>query len=984
MDSILEDKVQNESFYSLSPDHSSCGEDSFHSIEEYSLAESLASAFSDASKHFNIVHINAQSIPAHYSDMLVSFDCNNIHAILVSESWLKPCLHSNCYSLPGFVLIRNDRVGKGGGGVAIYLRANIPYKVIKSSAQPSPDNEIEHLLVEISIFHSSLLLGVFYSPSLLVNYFTSFENLLHQFVPSYEHTILMGDFNTCLLKSNTRSTKLKYIIEECNLHIIPLSATHHSPGCVPSLLDLAIVSSPELTTKYGQLRADAFSCHDLIFLSYRVRYRRLKPKVMMQRNFSRMNSDLLLEDTGNIDWSPVLNASDVSEQFRLFTIILTTLFDKHAPIKPVKMKHLPAPWLSDELRSLIHRKNKARARCRRNNTEENHNQYVKLRNRCNTMCRDAQRRHIHTSVENGDSAKIWRFLKTLGIGKQNQSTSVPDYDLNLLNKHFSCPPCTLSDSQKDQTLKSLSNFVTFNFPPFKFQPLTSFDVEKAVLSISSNAIGSDNISRKMILPILNIISPILAHIFNNSLNSCIYPDTWKDAKLIPLPKKSNPATYSDFRPIAILPFLSKVMEKTVLNQLNKYMEDNNLHNTSQSGFRPGHSTTTVLVKVTDDTRFAMDNGQLTVLSLIDFSNAFNTVDHDVLLSLLKTINISQTVVNWFQSYLDGRRQRVQVDNQFSDWSASTVGVPQGGVLSPLLFSIFINSVTKQLTSISHMYADDLQIYCHSTIENLFPAIFQINSDLATICEWSKNYGLAINPKKSQVIIIGGAKQIAKIDWQNIPQVIVDGVCIPYSKTVKNLGIHLDETLSWNHQVKAISKKVFRAWSSLKRLRNLLPIPTKVIIAESLILSILDYADACYVDLTNEQLDKLERLQNLCIRFIFGLRKYDHVSEYRTRLRWLPIRLRRNTHVLSLLYCVLFDPRAPTYLKERFEFQLNQYKHLRSTDNLSLRIPRQNKNFYHCSFTCHAIRLWNSLPLCIKKATSLLSFKTQLKKYYLNS
>lgn len=256
--------------------------------------------------------------------------------------------------------------------------------------------------------------------------------------------------------------------------------------------------------------------------------------------------------------------------------------------------------------------------------------------------------------------------------------------------------------------------------------------------------------------------------------------------------------------------------------------------------------------------------------------------------------------------------------------------------------------------------------------------------MAKISQWGKDYGLAINPKKSQVIIIGGAKQIAKIDWANIPQVKIDDVCIPYSKSVKSLSMYLDETLSWTHQIRAVSKKVFSAWSSLKRLRNLLPIPTKVIIAEALILSILDYADACYVDLTNDQLNKLDRLQNLCIRFIFGLRKYDHVTEYRKRLKWLPIRLRRDTHVLSLLYCVLFDPHTPAYLKERFEFQRNEFKNLRSLDNLSLRIPLQKKNYYHSSFTCQAIRLWNSLPLDIKKAQSLNCFKSQLKKYYLNS
>lgn len=372
-----------------------------------------------------------------------------------------------------------------------------------------------------------------------------------------------------------------------------------------------------------------------------------------------------------------------------------------------------------------------------------------------------------------------------------------------------------------------------------------------------------------------------------------------------------------------------------------------------------------------------------MLTLLDFSNAFNAVDFDVLCGILCSLNISPEVIEWFRSYLQGRQQRICVEDKVSMWCNTTAGVPQGGVLSPLLFSVFINTITHSLSSSYHLYADDLQIYTQATYEDITLAISTINKDLATIVEWSRDHGLNVNPSKTKVILIGSYKFIDKVDYNQLNPVVFDGVLLPYNRVVKNLGVFLDSTLSWKPQLEFISKKVFSAAGSLRRLRNFLPIPTRIALAQSLILPILDYADISYLDLTEEQLNKLERLQNLCIRFIFGLRKYDHISEFRNKLKWLPIRLRRNTHTLSFLYGILFNPCLPFYLKERFKFRHQHHeRNLRSASNLLLATPRHCSHFYQQSFTVKAISLWNSLPSHLRSVKSLDSFKRQVKNFYL--
>ena len=839
----------------LSCSSSSTSQDSFHTTS-LDLSDVLENTFSDVPKNFNVVHINAQSIPAHYPDMLLAFDNKNIHAVLVSETWFSPCLLSTSFSLPGFQLFRNDRINRAGGGVAIYVRSSIPCSVVNISPPTSSSDTAQHMFLELTLSHTKVLLGVFYSPSLRVDYFLTLEKLLEDLTPGYSHSILMGDFNTCLLKNDQRSKRLISVIESSDLHILPHGATHFFPNCTPSLLDLTIVSSVNHVAKHGQCAADAFSYHDLLFLSYKIRPPKSKAKVLLQRNFGGMNLGDLRQDAIDTDWTVIDEAGSVDEKVHLFNSLIIQLFDKHAPVRPVKIKHSPAPWLTDDLKKLRTKKHVAKSRFKLDPSDKNRQKYKLIRNLCNRLCRDAQRRHIHDSVTNGSSAHVWKFLRSLGIGR-NRDNSIPKVNIDLPNKHFSSSS-GIDTTTKTNTLTHLSSLPIADHSSFVFNQLSACDVKKNVLSIVSNAVGTDCISRAMIIPLLDIVNPIITHILNFSLSTSTFPSIWKEAQVIPLPKKPNPLSFTDYRPISILPFLSKVLERIVHQQLSQFLAKNELLNPFQSGFRPGHSTVTALVKITDDIRYNMDSKLLTVLALLDFSNAFNTVDYDILLGVLHSLNISPTVTDWFHSYLHGRRQRIRVDDLFSAWCDIDAGVPQGGVLSPLLFSIFINSITNNLTSSYHLYADDLQLYSQGSLNDLPSVVHTVNSDLTLISEWSKMFGLKVNPTKTQVIILGGLRMIPKIDWGSLPPVIFDGVYISYSQVVKNLGIYVDSSLIWNAQIKNVSKRMFAAASSLRRLRNFLPIPTKVALVQALLLPILDYADCYFPTLNKIFLDKLER------------------------------------------------------------------------------------------------------------------------------
>ncbi|CAH2105833.1 unnamed protein product [Euphydryas editha] len=259
--------MMNDDFFTGSSDEFESAEHSCNTSvsDSETLADKLFQAFLNQKNFLSLVHVNAQSILAHYSELLTSFSTGIVDCILISETWLKPSIPSTSCPLPGYQLFRNDRTERGGGGVGIFLRSCIPATVVCCS--PSLLGTLEYLFLEIIINHRKILLGVLYSPNDKFNYFKQLEDVLEGLVPNYEHVICMGDLNTCLLKNDNRAQTLHTLTSSVNLHIVPMTdPTHYFPNCRPSLIDLAFVSNPNFVSSHGQMTSP-FSYHDLIFVT---------------------------------------------------------------------------------------------------------------------------------------------------------------------------------------------------------------------------------------------------------------------------------------------------------------------------------------------------------------------------------------------------------------------------------------------------------------------------------------------------------------------------------------------------------------------------------------------------------------------------------------------------------------------------------------------------------------------------------------------
>ena len=500
---------------------------------------------------------------------------------------------------------------KEGGGVAIYLRSDFPYKIISSSSS-NYSASAEFLFLEVCVRGAKIVLGVVYCPP-TVDYFTEFESVLESLGSEYAHHIIMGDFNTNLLAQKSfRSQKLLHLVQSACLHNLPLQATHHNNMGEDTWLDLILISNPALVSTHGQLVAPGFSHHDLIFLSYILKPPKPKPKILHRRCFARMDVEKLCKDASEIDWKQLLEATTVDDKVNIFNQLVINIYDANAPVKKVKLKRPPAPWMTRGVLMAMKRRDRAFRRYKRDRVDDNWKFFKAARNRCNQMIRNAKRRHILENISSCSSTNIWKFLGTLGIGKSRHLDLPNSIGLDDLNKYFTSVS-TLDSLAKQRTLDLISGLTRPNINSFHFSPAAEGDIKKIILSIKSKAVGCDNISRRMIITLLDHLLPAISHIVNFSFQSGFFPSLWRKAYVRPLPKISNPSLPNHFRPISILPFLSKVLEACAHKQLSHFIHINNLLSPLQSGFRPGHSTVSALLKVTGDIKAGMEDTKVTVL-----------------------------------------------------------------------------------------------------------------------------------------------------------------------------------------------------------------------------------------------------------------------------------------------------------------------------------------------------------------------------------
>ena len=473
----------------------------------------------------------------------------------------------------------------------------------------------------------------------------------------------------------------------------------------------------------------------------------------------------------------------------------------------------------------------------------------------------------------------------------------------------------------------------------------------------------------------------------NIINTCIlenkFPDLWKKAIIVPIPKILNPNDLKDLRPISILPAISKILEKHIYHQILRFVEARNIIPNSQSGFRKNYSTSTCLVNLVNDVRCNGDKKEITCLCLLDFSKAFDTLCHRMLLAKLHYFGFSNDAVSFFESYLVRRYQCALINdgpNKLkSSYLSVNTGVPQGSILGPLLFCLYVADMKNEvLNSKLQQFADDSQLYVSFSPSNMQNFQIQLNDDLKNISIFAQDHNLKLNPTKSCVMLLGENKrQIANIN-ENL-NIVINQEQVPVVTEAKNLGIYFDTRLTFATHVK---RKLSIAHLRLKKLYHLkkyLPSKTKYYLCNSLVLSLFDYGDVIYhSSLTNKIAKSIQKLQNTCMRFSFNITYRHHITPHLNNYSILSMHNRRKLHLYNFIYRIL-KSKNPPYLYQLFVSRNHPHRTRFIGDYL---VPQHRSANFQKSFSFTATQMWNDIPN-EKKYLSLPIFSKYIKNKLLS-
>ena len=513
---------------------------------------------------------------------------------------------------------------------------------------------------------------------------------------------------------------------------------------------------------------------------------------------------------------------------------------------------------------------------------------------------------------------------------------------------------------------------------FNFRPVNVQNIRDALAKAkTSKSFGNDNISYFFLKLALPYIENSLAILFNTSIQTSVFPDAWKLARVTPIFKEGDKDDKSNYRPISVLPAISRLFEKLITNQLYQYIEKNGLFSSDQSGFLRQHSTLTCLLKSTDDWYRGLDLGKLVGLVFIDLKKAFDTVDHDILCQKLQHYGVCQRELSWFKSYLSNRKQFCRVSGTDSKAEDITIGVPQGSCLGPLLFLIYINDLPLAITnSNTSMYADDTSICYHShDITQLNEAI---NRDLYSLEKWLEGNKLSLNVVKTRAMLISTKQKYKALQNQSQDlHLKIKGVELDTVTNTRYLGVNIDSSLDWKDHIKAISTKVSRAVGFLKYTRNFLPQDTLKTLYTGIVEPHFRYCCSVWGSCGKTDLNQLQKLQNRAARIVTNS-SYDAPSKpLLQKLEWKTIVELIANETKMMVFKSLNDF-GPQYMLNMFtkNSQLSE-RNLRNTTT-DLRLPLRKSTAGQKSFSYRGAKMWNSLSTECKETRSLRVFKSLLK------
>jgi hypothetical protein len=696
--------------------------------------------------------------------------------------------------------------------------------------------------------------------------------------------------------------------------------------------------------------------------------------------------DNLKQYLSNSNWEGFFLSNSPTKNIDEWLCHFYRTIEEHTHRTKCRVRNTDKPWYRNNLKHLINTRHRLFSKAKLRNRAEDWFKYHEAARLCVEGITKAKDDYFNSLVDSLSehstaSKRWWQVTKEITGGKKgsinippllneaDQIVSETTQKCNLLNSFF--------------TKQSNIDDVGINPPEPQIRTQAILDniiieaeeVRKVISGLNvSKANGQDGISNKFIMLLCESLSEPLTEFFNYSLRNGIFPTKWKSANVVPIFKKGDNTLPTNYRPVSLLNCLSKVFEKVVANRLITYILDNKLVSPNQSGFMPKDSTTNQLVKIVDYVLQGFDHGNDSIAVFLDISKAFDRVWHKGLIIKLYNNGIRGSLLNWFQSYVTGRSQNVVINGCSSDPLPVMAGVPQGSVLGPLLFLLYIDDVTDGLTCMNNLFADDTSLV--ERVVNFAESVSRVNNDLRFIEQWAAKWLVSFNPFKTVFVFF-----TLKNEHGPRPILYFCNKQITESPSHTHLGLTLTNNLDWSVHIDNILSKASKRMFILRSLSRKLPRKTLQIMYNSMIRSVLEYGCVVFGELPSLPSDKLERMQYRAGLAVSGAIRNTSYEKIRSELGWFTLEERRRYLQLILVYKIV-NGLSPVYLQSILlpELPNLQYRlNLRNAANFYVRRCRLSK--FQKSFGIAGVRNWNQLPIVLRNKPSIESFKINYKNQF---
>lgn len=968
---------------------------------------------------FSIINFNCRDLKAasHY-DQFINILNNINHTfpfISVTETWLNN-INDNLYPLHNYSFHNVGRNDKGGGGAGIYVHNSVHFKLLTDPELSSPYEVCHCIFIEASGFGpTNIILGVFYRTghTHLKSFLQFFNSALSFLNKKHKNKsfVLTGDFNLNLLnhESNTNISEfLNAIISE---QLFPqITYPTRISANSASLLDL-ILSNNIHYNNFSGILTDSFTDHYPVF--HFCNFSRKNPSdnyPSYHRNFdlfqnspSNISQYIINENTLNnlrahlfrTDWTFLSELKSTEDKYSAFSGKLSLIVDKSLP----KLKRNSSigpknffndqPWMTPGLKKSIYSKQLLYNSFLNSPTDVDiKNEYIEYNKKLKSLLRRAKRDFISSQLNDckNNLKKTWNILNNL-MGRSKHCKAVSRYFsyegviitepidiVEHFNSYFSSVGSKLASKiqNTDASPESfLSNGVGSSIYLHSTSPSEIIKIIKKMKSSYSTSF--DNFSSKLVKGIVDLIADPLAHVFNSSLSDGTVPSPLKIAKVIPLFKSGDKSKFSNYRPISLLPTFSKILEKIVFYRLTSFLNKNNVLSPFQYGFRPGYSTEHALVHLIDKLSSNINDKKFTGSIFLDLSKAFDTVDHSILLRKLNHYGIRGIALKWFSNYLADRMQFCHYLDNSSSLNHISCGVPQGSILGPILFLIYINDLPNSSLLNFILFADDTTAFFSDTDPNRIVNV--INQELTKLSLWFSCNKLSLNESKTHYMIFCPKRTKFSPDSSIIS---INGKEITKVSSTKFLGIHIEDDLKWNIQIHQVAYKLSKTTAILHKLKHFLNCDQLKHIYNSLFLPYLNYCSVVWGNTSFENLNRLILLQKKAVRILSNSCFLAHTAPLFQNLKILTVESLFKHRIAIFMFKHLKNVHPP-YIKDMFSLVSSNHNICtRSSTKYFCNLPRTK--FFQETLRFKGPSIFNSIPPDITSAKTLYTFKRKHSVY----